>query len=74
MPSESEVDAILSRHSAWLFRQPSVCGMGVERDGDGEFVIVIYLDADSANVGQEIPASMQDVSLQQVRSGPFYAL
>jgi hypothetical protein len=69
--TEAEVQAIKRRHSAELLDQPGVSGVGVEKDGDGEFVLTIYVDADDPAAAQRVPARIEGCPVRVVRGGPF---
>ncbi len=74
MLTEEEARAVKSRHSADLLAKPGVSGVGVEKDEDGQFVIVLHLDADHPEVQQELPKEIEGCRVKLVRSGPFRPL
>ena len=59
MATEEEARAIKSRHSPQLLRQPGVCGVGVEKDEAGNFVIAIHLDSDDPEVRAHLPQHLE---------------
>ncbi len=71
MASEQEVREIKRRHSVRLLQQPGVCGVGVEKDEKGNFVLAIHLDANQPGAGQNIPDSIEGCPIKRVNSGPF---
>jgi hypothetical protein len=71
MASEQEALDIKRRHSAQLLGQPGVCGVGVEKDADGEFVLAIHLDATRPSTGASLPDSIEGCRVKQILSGPF---
>jgi hypothetical protein len=71
MASEKEVKEIKRRHSARLLEQPGVCGVGVEKDGHGGFVLAVHLDATSSDAGLTVPDSIEGCPVKLIRSGPF---
>jgi hypothetical protein len=73
MVSEEEVKAIKRRHSPRLLHEPGVCGIGVEKDQNGNFVITVHLDATQPDAGATVPDSIEGCPVKLVRSGPFTA-
>jgi len=71
MPTEEEVRQIKRRHSADLLRQPGVCGVAVEKDERGDFLLAIHLDASQPNAGATIPETLDGCPIKRVYSGPF---
>jgi hypothetical protein len=71
MVSEEEVKAIKRRHSARLLQEPGVCGVGVEKDQNGNFVLAVHLDTTQPDAGATVPASIEGCPVKRVRSGPF---
>jgi hypothetical protein len=71
MPSEQQVREIKRRHSARLLQQPGVCGVGVEKDARGEFVLAVHLDATQPEAGAELPDAIEGCPVKRIRSGPF---
>lgn len=74
MATEEEMREIKRRHAADLLRQPGVCGVGVEKDETGEFVIAIHLDTDDPRVQAALPNQIEGHSVRFIRSGPFRKL
>jgi hypothetical protein len=71
MASEQEVREIKRRHSAWLLQQPGVCGVGVEKDESGNFILAVHLDATQPEAGAAVPDSIEGCPVKRVLSGPF---
>ena len=71
MFTEKEADDIKSRHSTELLSMPGVCGVGVEKNPDGAFVIVLYLDADHPGMQSQLPKDIEGLPVKFVISGPF---
>jgi len=71
MATEQEITAIKRKHSAWLLRQPGVCGAGVEKDESGNYVLAVHLDASDPNAGTTVPDSLDGAPVKRIRSGPF---
>jgi len=69
--SEQEVREIKRRHSSRLLQQPGVCGVAVEKDERGDFVLTVHLDATQPNAGATIPDSIEGCPVRRVQSGPF---
>src|SRR5438552_482175 len=55
MPSEQEARDLKRRHAAHLLGQPGVCGVGVEKDESGGYVVAVHLDSDDPAVRQRLP-------------------
>jgi len=71
MASEQDVLEIKRRHSAQLLRQPGVCGVGVEKDETGQFVLAIHLDATQPGAGAVVPDFIEGCPVKRIASGPF---
>jgi len=71
MPTEEQARAIKRRHSARLLAQPGVCGVGVEQDGQGGFVLAVHLDASLPEAGAQVPESIEGCPVRRTLSGPF---
>jgi hypothetical protein len=71
MPSEEEVTQIKRRHSARLLQEPGVCGVGVEKDGAGQFYLAVHLDGANPEAGGAIPDSIEGAPVKRIQSGPF---
>jgi hypothetical protein len=71
MFTEKEAGDIKSRHSSELLSIPGVCGVGVERNPDGAFVIVVYLDEDHSGAQNLLPKDIEGLPVKFQISGPF---
>ncbi len=74
MITEQEARDVKRRHSSELMRQPGVCGVGVEKDETGNYVIAIHLDTDDPEVRARLPQQLEGYPLKFIRSGPFRKL
>jgi hypothetical protein len=74
MRSEDEVRAIKRRHSAELLSQPGVCGVGVEKDGTGQYVLAIHLASKDAALSSRLPTQIEGCPVKLIHSGPFRKL
>lgn len=71
MASEQEVKEIKRRVSAQLLREPGVCGVGVEQDKDGNFVLVVHIDATRLDAAASVPDFIEGCPVKRIASGPF---
>lgn len=71
MKSEQEVRQIKQRHSARLLALPGVCGVGVEKDEAGQFVLALHLESDDPTVTAQLPTQIEDCPVKWDASGPF---
>lgn len=71
MATEQEVKQVKSRYSARLLQQPGICGVGVDKDEQGNFVLAVHLDATRPDAGATIPDFIEGCPVRRVRSGPF---
>jgi hypothetical protein len=71
MPSEEEVKGIKRRNSYRLLQEPGVCGVGVEKNEQGKFVLTVHLDMTQPNPGANIPDFIEGCPVKRVKSGPF---
>jgi hypothetical protein len=74
MASEQQAREVKQRHSPNLMNQPGVCGVGVEKDDSGQFVIALHLDSEDPAIQEKLPKEIEGVSVKLVHSGPFRAL
>jgi hypothetical protein len=72
--TEEELKQVKRRYSAQLLQMPGVCGVGVEKDDRGEYVLAIHVNADQPEVTQNLPEALDGHRVKVVRSGPFTAL
>ena len=71
MPSAEEVRELKRRHSADLLREPGVCGVGVEKDDAGEYVLTVYLEKDDPELRKRVLSTVEGQPIKFVHSGPF---
>ena len=71
MASEQDVLALKRKYSAQWLRQPGVCGVGVEKDQNGHFVLSVHLDPTHAGPENAIPDSVEGCPVRRIASGPF---
>jgi hypothetical protein len=74
MQSEQQARDIKRRHSAELLGQPGVCGVGVERDAAGRYVIAVHLKSNDPKLSSRFPAEIEGYPVKLVHSGPFHKL
>jgi hypothetical protein len=74
MATELEAREVKRRHSPQLLQQPGVCGVGVEKDEAGNYVIAIHLDTDDPQVRARLPQKLEGLAVRLVQSGPFHKL
>jgi hypothetical protein len=74
MASEEEVRKIKRRHAPQLLSQPGVCGVGVEKDEHGEYVLVIHLDTHDPEARKRLPKQIEGHPVKFIQSGPFRKL
>jgi hypothetical protein len=73
MASEEELRELKRRHSEQLLRLPGVCGVGIEKDESGDYVLAVHLDAENPAAGEQVPETIEGYPIKRVRSGPFRA-
>ena len=71
MASEQTVLEIKRKHSAELLRQPGVCGVGVEKDDTGQFVLAVHIDPSQPNADRSVPDFIEGCPVKRIHSGPF---
>jgi hypothetical protein len=71
MVSEQQARGIKRRYAAQLLQQTGVCGVGVEKGDDGNFVLAVHLDASQPNANAAIPDSIEGCPVRRILSGPF---
>jgi hypothetical protein len=74
MQSEQEARDIKRKHSAQLLARPGVCGVGVERDDAGRYVITIHLGTNDSSISSQLPTEIDGYPVKLVHSGPFHKL
>jgi hypothetical protein len=71
MASEEELREIKRRHSAQLLQLSGVCGVGIEKDESGNYVLAVHLDGSTPNAGKDVPETIEGQPIKLVQSGPF---
>jgi hypothetical protein len=71
MASEETVRQLKNDYSAILLKTPGVCGVGVEKDEAGGYVLTVHLSADTTEVRESVIRCVGGVPLKWVNSGPF---
>jgi hypothetical protein len=71
MATEKEIRDLKQRHSLRLLNQPGVCGVGVEKDETGGYVLAIHLNTDDPQILSQLPKEIEGHPLKFLRSGPF---
>ncbi|HEX5271863.1 MAG TPA: hypothetical protein VFW33_15300 [Gemmataceae bacterium] len=71
MTTEEQARAIKRRHSAELLQQPGVCGVGVEKDESGGYVLAVHLESADPAVPSRLPAQIEGLPVRLIPSGPF---
>jgi hypothetical protein len=69
MATEQQIRDLKARHSARLLGSRGVSGVGIEKDGEGGYVLAVHLDDDPESLG--LPAEIEGHRIKYVRSGPF---
>ena len=71
MATEQEVRGVKQRHSARLMSRAGVCGVGIEKDESGDFVLTVHLDAEDDKARDDLPEEIEGHRVRYVGSGPF---
>jgi hypothetical protein len=71
MPTEDEVKQVKRKYSADLLKEPGVCGVGVEKNENGEYILAVHLDSAVPNAGTTIPDSLDGSPIRKDFGGPF---
>ena len=74
MASREEVREVKRRHSARLLNQPGICGVGVEKDEAGQYILTLHIDANALEAGKQLPDQIEGCPVKVVQSGPFRKL
>jgi hypothetical protein len=74
MATEEQARAAKRRNSYLLLRQPGISGLGVERDGAGNYFLAIHTDGTVPDIDSKVPAELDGCPTRIVRSGPFRKL
>jgi hypothetical protein len=71
---KDQIQEIKRRYALRLHSQPGVCGVGVEQDETGEYVLTIHLDTDDPEVIAGLPDQIEGHPVKLAQSGPFRKL
>jgi len=74
MATEEELRALKRRHSQRLLGLPGVCGVGVEKDASGNYVLAVHVDSENSEAGRQVPDTIEGYPVKRVQSGPFRKL
>lgn len=74
MATEQEIRELKHRHAPSLLSRPGVCGVGVEKDDAGGYVLAVHVEADDPEALKHLPEEIEGHSLKYIRSGPFRKL
>ena len=72
MAGEREVRQLKRLVSARLLREPGVCGVGVEKQQGGGYVLAIHVDDEDREIVRNPPEELRGQPVKFVRSGPFH--
>lgn len=67
MSTERQIKALKKRHAKDLLAHPSVSGVGVERDEDGQYVLAVHISEDA----DDLPAELDGHRLTYIRGDRF---
>lgn len=71
MATFEELKAVKRRNSSDLLRRPGVCGVDIDKDSNGEFVLAVHLDTNDESVRRSMPAHIEGHPVKYIVSGPF---
>jgi len=71
MATFEELKAVKRRNSANLLRLPGVCGVDIDKDSHGEYVLAVHLDTKDPSVRQSLPEQVDGHTVKYIFSGPF---
>ncbi|HEV7484841.1 MAG TPA: hypothetical protein VGQ65_04110 [Thermoanaerobaculia bacterium] len=72
MATHDQIRAIKDRYGQTLLGSPRVSGVGIERDSESDYKLVVHLADDSAR--DDLPEELDGEKIHYVRSGPFVKL
>jgi hypothetical protein len=70
MATHDEIRAIKDRYGQKLLGSPGVSGVGIERDSESDWKLVVHLAGES----EDLPEQLDGYKVHYVRSGPFVKL
>jgi hypothetical protein len=68
---EDEIHDLKVRHAAELMARPGVNGVGVERDGEGGYVLTVHLASADPGLVAGLPAEIEGHPIRYSVSGPY---
>lgn len=71
MATEDEIRDLKTRHAADLLARPGVSGVGVERDGQGGYVLTVHLASGDPAVRASLPEQIEGHLIRYSQSGPY---
>jgi len=71
MATFEELKAVKRRNSNDLLRMPGVCGIDIDEDSRGGFVLVVHLDTKDESVRRSLPEKVEGHPVKYIYSGPF---
>ncbi|CAN5155708.1 MAG: hypothetical protein ACR2GW_14135 [Pyrinomonadaceae bacterium] len=74
MATEKEIREVKRRHSPQLLNRPGVCGVGVEKDKAGDYVLAVHLDTENEDALAALPEEIEGYPVKYIYSGPFRKL
>ena len=74
MAKEAQARRIKKRHADRLLSIRGVCGVGVEKDASGDFVLVVHLVEGASPPSGLVPEQLEGCPVRLVTSGPFRKL
>ncbi|HEX3131004.1 MAG TPA: hypothetical protein VH394_26960 [Thermoanaerobaculia bacterium] len=70
MSTEDEIRDLKRRHSPSLLGREGVCGVGVEKEGEG-FVLSVLLESDDPDLRAGLPERIEGHPVRYRVTGPF---
>ena len=74
MATEKQVRIFKRKFSAVLLQTPGVCGVGVEQDESGDYILAVHLSEDTVEVRQTVQKTVGAAPVKMIPSGPFKKL
>lgn len=71
MLSETQAKDLKRKHSASMLKIPGVVGVGVEKDPEGGFEVVVHLSEDDPKLRSTLPRNLDGHHYRVEVSGPF---
>jgi len=74
MTQKEEIEEIKRRHSTRLLKLEGVCGVGIEKDEMGNYLLAIHLNATQPKAGSQLPDQIEGYPVKLIYDGPFRKL